>query len=497
MTFNCFGGSKTCVPAAIDKDEEFVEEFNRLKTFANFPSSSPVSASTLARAGFLYTGEGDTVQCFSCHAAVDRWQYGDSAVGRHRKVSPNCRFINGFYFENNAAQPTNSVIQNGQYKAENYLGNRNHFALDRSSETHANYLLRTGQVVDMSDAVYPRNPAMCSEEARLKSFQNWPDYAHLTPRELASAGLYYTGVDDQVQCFCCGGKLKNWEPCDRAWSEHRRHFPNCFFVLGRNVNIQNESDVLGSDRNFPNSTNSPRNPAMADYEARIITFGTWMYPVNKEQLARAGFYALGEGDKVKCFQCGGGLTNWKPSEDPWEEHAKWYPGCKYLLEEKGQEYINNIHLTHSLEESVGRTSEKTPSLTKRIDDNIFQSPMIHEAIRMGFSFRDIKKKMEEKIQTSGSNYKSLEVLVADLVSAQKDSTEDESSQTSLQKEISAEEQLRLLQEEKLCKICMDRNIAVAFIPCGHLVTCKQCAEAVDKCPMCYTVITFKQKIFMS
>lgn len=67
------------------------------------------------------------------------------------------------------------------------------------------------------------------------------------------------------------------------------------------------------------------------------------------------------------------------------------------------------------------------------DDNISQSPMIHEAMRMGFSFGDIKKKMEEKIQTSGSNYKSLEVLVADLVSAQKDSTQDESSQTSLQK----------------------------------------------------------------
>lgn len=131
------------------------------------------------------------------------------------------------------------------------------------------------------------------------------------------------------------------------------------------------------------------------------------------------------------------------------------------------------------------------------DDNIFENPMVHEAIRMGFSFRDIKKIIEEKIQTSGSNYKSLEVLVADLVNAQKDNTHDESSQTSLQKEISTEEQLRLLQEEKLCKICMDRNIAVVFIPCGHLVTCKQCAEAVDKCPMCYTIITFKQKIFMS
>lgn len=293
MTFNSFEGSKTCVPADIDKDEEFVEEFNRLKTFANFPSSSPVSASTLARAGFLYTGEGDTVRCFSCRAAVDRWQYGDSAVGRHRKVSPNCRFISGFYFENNTTQPTNSGVQNGQYKAENCLGNRNHFVLNRPSETHADYLLRTGQVVDISDTIYPRNPAMCSEEARLKTFQNWPEYAHLTPRELANAGLYYTGIDDQVQCFCCGGKLKNWEPCDRAWSEHRRHFPNCFFVLGRNVNTRSESDV-SSDRNFSNSTNPPRNPAMADYEARIITFGTWMYSVNKEQLARAGFYALGK-----------------------------------------------------------------------------------------------------------------------------------------------------------------------------------------------------------
>ncbi|KAF6391055.1 X-linked inhibitor of apoptosis [Rhinolophus ferrumequinum] len=145
---------------------------------------------------------------------------------------------------------------------------------------------------------------------------------------------------------------------------------------------------------------------------------------------------------------------------------------------------------------MGRTAEKTP-LTKIIDDNIFENPMVHEAVQMGFRFRDIKKIMVERIQKSGSNYKSVEVLVADLVNAQKDNTRDESSQTSFQKEISTEEQLRLLQEEKLCKICMDRNIAVVFIPCGHLVTCKQCAEAVDKCPMCYTVITFKQKIFMS
>ena len=104
-------------------------------------------------------------------------------------------------------------------------------------------------------------------------------------------------------------------------------------------------------------------------------------------------------------------------------------------------------------------------------------------------------KKEKKIQTSGNSYLSLEALIADHVSAQKDIMQDESSETSLQKDISTEEQVRCLQGEKLCKICMD--IAVIFVLCGHLVTCKQCAEAVDKCPMCYTVIMFKQNMFMS
>ncbi|XP_051714813.1 E3 ubiquitin-protein ligase XIAP [Oryctolagus cuniculus] len=495
MMFNSFEGSKTCVSADSNKDEEFVEEFNRLRTFTGFPSDSPVSAATLARAGFLYAGEGDTVRCFSCRAAVDRCMYGDSAVGRHRAVSPNCRFINGFYFENSATQPTNPGVQNGEYRSADDLGNRNHFALDGPSETPADPPLRTGQIVGTPDTVYPRNPEMCSEEARLESFQNWPDYVHLTPRELASAGLYYTGIDDQVQCFCCGGKLKNWEPGNRAWSEHRQHFPTCFFVVGRGVNNQSEFNIVSSDRNFSDSTNPPRNPAMADYAARIITFGSWRYSVNKEKLARAGLYCLGEGDQVECFHCGGGLTDWEPSDDPWEQHAKWYPGCEYVLEKKGQGYINNIHLTHSLKESPARAAGKIPSLSERIVDPIFQSPVVQETLRMGFSFREIKKMMEEKVQRCGSNYKSLEV--ADLVTAQKNSPHDESSQASLQKEVSTEEQLRRLQEERLCKICMDRNTAVVFIPCGHLVTCNTCAEAVDKCPMCYTVITFKQKIFTS
>ncbi|KAH9495556.1 E3 ubiquitin-protein ligase mib2 [Bulinus truncatus] len=35
-----------------------------------------------------------------------------------------------------------------------------------------------------------------------------------------------------------------------------------------------------------------------------------------------------------------------------------------------------------------------------------------------------------------------------------------------------------------CKICLTRDACVAFVPCGHLVSCPQCAEGLDKCPIC-------------
>lgn len=45
---------------------------------------------------------------------------------------------------------------------------------------------------------------------------------------------------------------------------------------------------------------------------------------------------------MKCFYCDGGLRNWDPMDDPWEEHAKWFPRCPFVVQVKGQEFINRI-----------------------------------------------------------------------------------------------------------------------------------------------------------
>ncbi|KAI8750686.1 E3 ubiquitin-protein ligase XIAP isoform X3, partial [Biomphalaria glabrata] len=39
-----------------------------------------------------------------------------------------------------------------------------------------------------------------------------------------------------------------------------------------------------------------------------------------------------------------------------------------------------------------------------------------------------------------------------------------------------------------CKICLMRDACVAFVPCGHLVSCPECAEGLDKCPICRSEI---------
>ena len=53
--------------------------------------------------------------------------------------------------------------------------------------------------------------------------------------------------------------------------------------------------------------------------------------------------ATGVSDHVKCFDCSGGLKDWEPEDDPWTEHTRWYPKCRYVNLIKGKEFIDDVH----------------------------------------------------------------------------------------------------------------------------------------------------------
>ena len=75
-----------------------------------------------------------------------------------------------------------------------------------------------------------------TESARLQTFRCWPSrYAHIRPADLANAGFIYVGRDDLVRCVFCGQYVGNWEQEDFPMTEHRLLFPECPFILGRDV----------------------------------------------------------------------------------------------------------------------------------------------------------------------------------------------------------------------------------------------------------------------
>lgn len=62
------------------------------------------------------------------------------------------------------------------------------------------------------------------------------------------------------------------------------------------------------------------------------------------QLAEAGYFLTNDVKLAQCFKCGGVLQLKKFDFDPWEDHAYWHPSCPFLLEARGQEFVDKVRL---------------------------------------------------------------------------------------------------------------------------------------------------------
>lgn len=47
----------------------------------------------LARAGFMYEGDGDCVRCPVCKIRVKDWVRGDNPITYHKLIMPECPFV--------------------------------------------------------------------------------------------------------------------------------------------------------------------------------------------------------------------------------------------------------------------------------------------------------------------------------------------------------------------------------------------------------------------
>ena len=198
-------------------------------------------------------------------------------------------------------------------------------------------------------------------------------------------------------------------------------------------------------------TMRPCNPQLTIEATRFDSFRN-KWPTNltqkPEQLAAAGYFYIGYADNVKCFFCDGGLCNWEDNDDPWTEHARWFPECGFLKQVKGPEFIQKV-------QEIGINGG---SINSGGEENVYETSEPHAPPRM------------DKVPSS--------------------STQSLESKNLLEKENEK------LKEQRTCKICMNGEVSIVLLPCGHLVSCVKCTPALKNCPICRIGIKGTVRTFM-
>lgn len=144
------------------------------------------------------------------------------------------------------------------------------------------------------------------------------------------------------------------------------------------------------------------------------TFEDWPPQMHQKpkDLAEAGFYYTGRGDRVLCFHCGLGLKQWASEDDAREQHALFYDKCEF----------------HQLKHEKDSLSVKETSLTVNEVEDV---------------------------------------------------------------------QVETCSDRLLCKICLENECCVVFMPCKHMACCSDCSVNFNKCIICRQKIASFLKIFIS
>ncbi|XP_030567626.1 death-associated inhibitor of apoptosis 2 [Drosophila novamexicana] len=490
-------------------DRRLELESERYATFIEWPTNAPVQVEDLVKNGFFATGNWLEAECNWCHIRIDHWEYGDQVSERHRRASPICSMV----------------------LAPNHCGNvpvePAVAAAGQSSDCEGNSVVDGGSTQQVQCAC----PDLLIEANRLETFKDWPN-PNITPQALAKAGFYYLNQSDHVRCVWCKGVIAKWEKNDNAFEEHRRFFPNCPRVqMGPLIEFAGKDlEELGIQ-----PTKLPQRPQFACMEARLRTFSDW--PITNiqpaEPLAQAGLYYQKIDDQVRCFHCNIGLRSWQKEDEPWHEHAKWSPKCQFVLLAKGPQYVQQVRKAAAA--AASPTAATAPQLPVSIGSAMCEPPAC-EALALGIDVGIVRSTIARKLSSSGCAYDTLDDLLhaifddAGGTSAALEVTEPSApidcsattskaaaleppkpavveaaaavepaavNSSSPNGNLSLEEENRLLKDARLCKVCLDEDVGIVFLPCGHLATCNNCAPSVSKCPMCRADIKGFVRTFLS
>ncbi|CAL1534516.1 unnamed protein product [Lymnaea stagnalis] len=481
----------------------FERETMRVASFSRYPIRSLKSASVLANSGFIYVGEGrsDKVICYFCNAVKENWKPEEDVETVHKQLSPQCPMVT-ITESNNTA--TLSTVE-GATSVEDY---------SYSSETNSD------QAITVSASGYDNRQQPRARPSSINAQQlNWLDSNRRSqPQTSQPPRNTLSSVAPQT----------NPLPSQNGSTDHQSLHPNInsqiysiprvpLSVPAVNPTIQpanHTTTPLVRDLNLQDLGifyERPKKPEYAILTKRLETFQGWPLEsaVTKENVAKAGLYYEGYGDSGRCFFCGGGLRKWEQGDDPFVEHARWYPKCGYIRQYKGQAFVDIVQIIKN-----DPPDRKTITLAQVVEEmdklgvtesNAFEEdPVEHDAAvkslldEIQSPNSTLTYTREEVIQAAQILRNQSIALSSDLILSQltqkHDATDGSSGATAGARATSGASNTDTIEELKdqnstlrnnlICKICMDKEVKIVFLPCGHLVSCQECAVAFHDCPIC-------------
>ncbi|VVC24367.1 Hypothetical protein CINCED_3A022001 [Cinara cedri] len=318
-------------------------------------------------------------------------------------------------------------------------------------------------------------------ENRLRTFNVGWKLDFITPDQMAKAGLYYLGKQDRVRCLFCSKEFDYWQRGDDPIIEHRNKSPQCPFfresegydvcgpfgfpptnspcISEETKQIQQLFDSVGVIQEIK----TPNHKDFATLEARLKTFDKCKKQMKQDiqTLCEAGFYYIGDGenDQMICFCCSQGLKDWEDDDEPWTEHAKWSPTCTYVLLSKGKYFVD---LARGL---IPNQKELSKMIANNEDLSILENNNIKVNLtrRLHIVYQHHTPRKLNSSETIGKQ------IILPLLSRNNSGQFQSSSKIS---------------DSMLCKICYKEEMKIAFIPCGHVIACIQCAMTIDQCAVC-------------
>ncbi|CAG2226716.1 unnamed protein product [Mytilus edulis] len=520
-------------------------EILRVGSLNNFPSENSPSLIKLAKYGFYYEGKGREVTCFSCGIKHEDWSYRSNPLEVHRQISPYCEYLKTLAPSDQPVfRPSLDIESDNRHNAspsmptteipyQNGIGTD---SIHTCTDAHGTPMTVAVQSVDSglfgSSLSHSSNNLVTSNSTSISSISQRSSRAS-TDSGFGSKGSISTD--------------------NSSSSSHNSNLavPQLPPLLeGGEHSIQRVSGPASRDSPVPqnNRKNTPKEkyPEYIPIERRRATYKNWppnldfLHPLD---LSECGFFYSNFGDCVRCFHCGIGLRNWESDDNPWVEHARWSRKCPYLLQRKGQEFIDSVLSVLGLQtdsEIEMQTANAGTEPASQVSSgygtasaNDVRDPVCHPAaqyiIRENIfgdnKEKQVKKTMNQLLQNHEWDDITNDMLVNALLeskdimenldtktnslnlseSAVSNSSESSHSNTQSTKpenknkeeesKKSGEEDPDKIQKENeelkdlyTCKICLDERVGITFVPCGHLVTCKDCSPKIRRCPLCRTFI---------